>query len=495
MDLGGTIVALGSPLAASRRAIVRLSGVDSKAILNELFVGEGGQTATEEQLESKKPIRFEASCRLQLRNVGEDDANSFSNLNVACYWWPTSRSYTGEPSAEIHLLGSLPLAEAVVDRVRQLGARNAERGEFTLRSFLAGKIDLAQAEAVLGVIEADQDEEMEWALGQLGGNICRPVKALRDQLLEMTAHLEAGLDFVEEDIEFISSDALRADILEIRGKVTEILNSLLLRSTRNRDFVVSIVGRPNAGKSSLFNALLADSRAIVSHEAGTTRDAVAQGTTIGSHEVQLVDTAGIEAVLDQSPRSLAQQVVGSQIDESDLLLLCQDSTRPIEELEAERNTLQSSLTRQILNAPESLGDSSATSEGGESETSKRFLVLGTKRDLPGSSDEGQNFDQLVCSHDQQDVERLKHFVSDALQRLTKQQQSSAMHHAALRSKASLEQADEALGRCLELLDVEAGEELIAAELRAAIDDLSAIIGEVHTEDLLGQIFSRFCIGK
>lgn len=475
MDLDGTIVALGSPLAPSSRAIVRLSGYRCREILGQLF--ETSSACNE--LAASSATYFGTHCQIDLRHSLAGKVTG-SQLPVGCYWWPTSRSYTGEPCAELHVVGSLPIAESLVDRILKLGARNAERGEFTLRSFLAGKIDLAQAEAVLGVIEADHDAEMEWALGQLGGNLSRPVKELRDELLEMTAHLEAGLDFVEEDIEFISQTQVQLDVQRIRARISEILNSLALRSTRTRNLVVTLVGTPNAGKSSLFNALLSTSRAIVSDQAGTTRDSLTEHIRLGQHDVELVDTAGIESISGDSPRSLAQQALQDRVQRADVLLFCQDLSRPAQELKQERDSLESLFPQRKTGL-------------------KNFVLIGTKRDLFQNSASLRTseaaYDAIICSTDDADIEQLKVLLTSVLQNLEQEQQSSAMHQAVVRSKASLERADAALKECLNLLDMSAGEELLATELRSAISELSEIIGEVHTEDLLGQIFSRFCIGK
>jgi tRNA modification GTPase len=158
----------------SRRAIVRISGTATAELLSQLFVDDGDRML----LDAKVPQAAQVNAQLSWPG---------RSISLMAYYWPTSRSFTGEPSAELHLLGSLPLVESLVSRLCQLGARHAERGEFSLRSFLAGKVDLVQAEAVLSVIEAEGEAELQTALGQLGGNISRPIRAMREKLIELVA--------------------------------------------------------------------------------------------------------------------------------------------------------------------------------------------------------------------------------------------------------------------------------------------------------------------
>ena len=466
-DLQRTIVAVSSGIAPARRAIVRLSGSQTAHILQRLIADDGPQQlAKQSLLTAKHATSALLDCLLgwQSRRVA-----------ARIYFWPDSRSFTGEPSAEIHLIGSLPLVEALVEFLLQLGAAPAERGEFTLRSFLAGKVDLTQAEAVLGVIEADAPAQLQWALEQLGGNLSRPVRRLRDKLLELIAHLEAGLDFVEEDIEFISQDQLQAELESVRRQLLDLVHRLELRGTRSRTPQVVLLGLPNAGKSSLFNALLRKERAIVTSQAGTTRDALSEATKLEELQVELVDTAGIEELHEDSPRALAQTVLQNRIARADAILFCVDLTAPPDEA-------------WFLQQLASLRNSQTP-----------LLLVGTKldacarpADLPSIA---STLDVHISCHQPASIDLLRQRLLTILADSRRDSHSDAMHHTMVRCKASLELALAALDRALQLLAEAGGEELVATELRFALEDLSAIIGEVHTEDILGEIFSRFCIGK
>lgn len=453
LDLNQTIVAVSSGLAAGRRAIVRISGFQTREILEKL---------TQTQLAQSMATCFQASVSFGWPGRA---------LPVRIYYWPNSSSFTGEPCAELHLLGSLPIVESLTEHIVSLGAAPAQRGEFTLRSFLAGKIDLVQAEAVLGVIEADSQTQLSKALQQLGGNLSRPVNELRQQLLELTAHLEAGLDFVEEDIEFISVEQLTRDVSNIQRQLEVISQQLESRGTRWRTASVVLIGLPNSGKSSLFNALLKTDRSIVTSMAGTTRDAVADTLVLGGMSVELVDTAGVEEMQADSPRGLAQAVLQERLKQTDVAVLCIDLGDPpaVEWLEAQRLQLLAAVPQ--------------------------LLLVGTKADLPHRKQMADRCD--VCIHPSHagDYEQLQARLLQVLRDAQQQMHSDAMHATTIRCRNSLELASQALQRALELVSTQMGDELVATELHEAIDGLSAIIGQVHSEDILGQIFSRFCIGK
>ncbi len=231
-----------------------------------------------------------------------------SPLPATLYVWPNARSYTRQPQAEVHTLGSPPLLQCVLRAVCQAGARPAEPGEFTLRAFLSGRLDLTQAEAVLGVIDARGDDQLRAALEQLAGGLAGPLGQLRDRLLDLLAHLEAGLDFVEEDIEFITARELDGQLLAAAGAVDRLAQQMASRDLAGELPVVALTGWPNTGKSSLFNALLGDCQALVSEVAGATRDYLTGELEWRGLRFQLVDTAGAEPVTTGGLAGAAQHL-------------------------------------------------------------------------------------------------------------------------------------------------------------------------------------------
>ena len=468
-DLSQTIVAISSGLLAAPRGIVRLSGRETRRILSHLLRHDPAAVVW---LDTVRSHPMSTPCRCSVDASGR-------SIAARLYFWPDHRSFTGEPCAELHLCGSLPILELVVAQAQSGGARLAQRGEFTLRSFLAGKMDLLQAEAVLGVIQSEQQAELELALEQLGGNLSQPVRALRTQLLQLTAHLEAGLDFVEEDIEFISQAELLEGIMEIRERLHSIAAKLQLRGTGNRDLQVVLVGPPNAGKSSLFNALLGEERTIVSPAAGTTRDAISALVKCKTVQFQLTDTAGVEEIADDTPRALAQQMLADRLRSADLLVLCVDSS-------CHDWRSQLALHRTGLAA---LG--------------VPVICVGTKRDhlIDGgslavtASDAESGLQIGVSIHLPETMESLRQLLADRICELHQHTLAESLQRTALRCLAAIDQACQALDRAMLLIHDQAGEELVATELRYALDDLAAMIGEVHSDTILGEIFSRFCIGK
>ena len=445
LDLDDTIAAIATAAGGALRGVVRVSGPRSLACVQSIFSKGFGKTPMPAVLGGEV---------LLPRNLGAVPAR--------LYVWPGKRSYTRQPTVELHLPGSPPILDAVLEALSQAGARLARPGEFTLRAFLAGRLDLTQAEAVLGVIDARGSEQLQTALAQLAGGLAGPLAELRSQLLDLLAHLEAGLDFVEEDIEFISAVELTTQLAQASEQVARLAERM--RSRRDPADLprVVLVGLPNAGKSSLLNAVAGHDSAIVSPQAGTTRDYVTARLTIDGHELLLIDTAGQDrADSENSIAGQAQAAASRQQRAADLTLRCVDAAAAVGCMSAAKCTINPSDNQ---------------------------LLVWTKCDRAAPPDSAGI---ATSSHTGAGLDALRKAIAARLAALS----SGAVASTAARCGESLDRAAAALTRATELAARQAGEELVAAEVRAALEGLGEVAGTVYSDDVLDRVFSRFCIGK
>jgi tRNA modification GTPase len=385
-------------------------------------------------------------------------------------FWPTSRSFTGEPVAEFHLPGSVPLLNEVLEEVCTRGARPAQQGEFTLRAFLAGRIDLVQAEAVLGVIDAGDQTELQTALGQLAGGISHVISDVREQLLLHLADLEAGLDFVDEDIEFVSRPELARRLEQGEDLLRRLLDQAARRMHSTARPRVVLAGLPNAGKSTLFNTLVGSQAAIVSHMAGTTRDYLVANTSQDGMSWDLVDTAGWEQARD-GIEALAGQLRSEQYQRAHLILWC--SAADFSDIERQRDD---QLHRQCQ------------------ATHAQVLRVITKADCLSSEESGKPSQEIrVSAMPTHGIDNLRQAIRARLS--TEAAASEIISSTAARCAESLRNALLGMERARRLVHDNSGDELIAMELRETLDHLGRVVGRVYTDDILDRIFSRFCIGK
>jgi tRNA modification GTPase len=465
--LDNTIAAIATAPGGAARSIVRVSGPAVAAIVESCFTADAdGDT---DRLQNAAAISGHVAVQL-------DRASRRLPCDLFC--WPDRRSYTREPVAEFHVLGSPPLAQALLTTVCSAGARLAEPGEFTLRAFLAGRLDLTQAEAVLGVIDAHDAGDLRNAVEQLAGNLAKPMHRLREELLMLLAELEAGLDFVEEDIEFISTDAVVARLQMVADELAELAAQIDTRGMTTGSCQVVLVGLPNAGKSSLFNALVKRFEtvvrqaepAIVSHVSGTTRDYLVATVDLASRRCELIDTAGAggSTLLVDEIDARAQERATERRGRALIRAVCIDASA-------------AGLTDQIA---------------GTSRESGELIVL-TKADLAApavdcfaelpvvftSSVNGRGLDEFAAA------------VTDQLASTTVGQRTACVAATADRCRESVRQAEAAVAHAAKLAETRAGDELVAAEIRNALAELGKVAGAVYTDDLLDRIFGAFCIGK
>ncbi|MCY2968034.1 MAG: 50S ribosome-binding GTPase, partial [Planctomycetota bacterium] len=308
------IAALTSAPGPAPRGIVRISGADTANLLSNWFVPDQDTATTTAEMVFARRMPWRTPGTIAVPDLWQP-------LRVDLHYWPGSRSYTGERLAELHLIGSPLILEMVLAELFRRGARPAEPGEFTLRAFLAGRIDLAQAEAVLGVIDAADDSELRVALGQLAGGLSNALAQARNDLLDLLADLEAGLDFADEAIEFVGHTELVARLQAAAAMLRPLIEQSEQRQRSEARWRVVLAGAPNAGKSTLFNALLGRSAAIVSNESGTTRDYLAAEMDVAGVPIVLIDTAG-EQSSEHEIEQQAQEQRSEQIERADLVVWC-----------------------------------------------------------------------------------------------------------------------------------------------------------------------------
>jgi tRNA modification GTPase len=480
-ELSQTIAAIASAPGHAERGLIRISGNDVMIVLSQLF----------EFAETPDP---KIAQRYQGRVLFERDLA----VEASTYLWPTERSYTGQPMAELHLPGSPALLEMVLEAVFKHGARPAERGEFTLRSFLAGRIDLPQAEAVLGVIDAFDHQELNVALRQLAGGLSGQITDIRTALIEVLADLEAGLDFVEEDIEFIELPELLRQLAACRDRVSELYEQAAERMRSTGRLKVVLAGFPNAGKSTLFNRLVGARDALVSNEVGTTRDYLSSDVSIDGLAIELIDTAGWEQAT--SPiGELAQVFRSEQVAEADLIVWCSAWDCPVNQRASEQACLeQLGLTKRDRSDPLDVFEESST---GSAFSHRPVLVVNTKSDLHGSDSNRDQVTQAALpasvsiSADRGDgLDELSLAISEQLSN-SKTGDRQLVGSTASRSRDSLRRALDALERSIAAAELRIGDELLAVEIRESLEHLGEIVGAVYTDDVLDRVFSRFCIGK
>ncbi len=463
LDVTDTIAAIASAPGGSLRGIIRLSGPKTAECLERIFDSENGQ-----------PIAIDKSISSTAGNLILDEKH---RLPGRLLFWPTRKSYTRQPTAEFHTFGSPPLLKLCLETICNNGARIAQPGEFTLRAFLSGRIDLTQAEAVLAVIDSNSGQQLKTALTQLAGGLTGPLAEIRSQLIGIVAELEAGLDFVEEDIEFISAQEICKQLSQIRQALSGIVEQIKSRNIEGTGFRVALLGKPNAGKSSLFNKLVGASAAIVSDRQGTTRDFVSAKIELHKNDVLLIDTAGLELdtnCIEQtdtnSIENQAQRHAREQIHQADVRLVC-------------------------VSSPENL-----TIEGN---LSSDDIVVITKSDL----NQNDEFQSLVREHfgpevsiirtssqTGEGIDDLKLSLGSCLQNITSSR-IGIVDSTAIRANDSLNSALASVESALTTAEQALGLELVASDLRVSLDELGRVVGKIHTDDILDQVFSRFCIGK
>jgi tRNA modification GTPase len=449
-----TIVALSTPTGIGAIAVIRISGEQSLEIIHSIFT---------------KDISQAKGHTAHFGNIIDAQGNVVDEVVATLFKAP--RSYTKEDVVEISCHGSEYIIQKIIALILSKGARLALAGEFTQRAFLNGQLDLAQAEAVADLIAADSQASHQIALQQMRGGYSQKIKDLRENFIRLAALLELELDFSEEDVEFANRDELRFQLGELMGAVTEMADSFALGNVLKNGVPIAIVGKPNAGKSTLLNALLQEEKAIVTPIAGTTRDVIEDERVIQGVRFRFMDTAGLRETKDLI-ESMGIERTKAKIKEASLLLYLFD----LNETTAESLTIEVTEIKQY-NIP--------------------YLLIANKLDVADESKTlaFKNFENIlfISASEKQNLHLLEQKLLEHIQYQPIQPNQVIVSN--LRHYESLKNTLKALEQVQQTLDLNLSTELIASDMREAIYHLGSIVGEVSNEDLLDFIFSKFCIGK
>jgi len=453
-----TIAAVATPAGEGGVAIVRISGPQAERIAREIFSRSGGKNGS---------LR---SHTLHYGIIREPKSGEVLD-QVLLTLMRKPRSYTGEDVVEVHCHGGAYLVREVLRLILSVGARHAEPGEFTKRGFLNGRLDLAQAEAVLDLIRARTDKGMRLALAQVRGELSKWVGELREELLNILVQVEAAIDFPEEEIELLHREELTGKVETLKKKICGLIATYDWGRLFREGVSICIAGRPNVGKSSLLNALLGEERAIVSPVPGTTRDFIEESVNLGGLPFVLWDTAGICESRDEVEK------MGVDL-----------SLKKLKEAQGVVVVLDGSLSI----TPEDVSILAETRE-------KKGVVVINKIDLPQKLDSKE----IVSMAPDKDVisvsakqERGLDDLKQALNRLFLGTQSEpSIVITNLRHKAALERSEKNLTEAHKALGMGLPPEMVAVDLQETQHDLEEIIGIVTNNDILDRVFSQFCIGK
>jgi tRNA modification GTPase len=478
-NLTDTIVALATPPGVGALGVIRLSGKDAIQIADIIFFG--------------KKLEKQASHTIHFGTIRNDKGRIIDEVLASLFVAP--HSYTKENVVEFSCHGSNYIIQEIIQLCIQKGARMAQPGEFTLRAFLNGRMDLSQAEAVADLIASNSQSSHELAMKQLRGGISQEIKDLRQQLIDFASLIELELDFSEEDVEFADRDDLRALVQKIQKLIHSLIESFQLGNAIKQGVNTVIAGRPNAGKSTLLNALLNEERAIVSDIAGTTRDTIEEILNIKGVQFRLIDTAGIREAQDAIEEVGVQKTM-EKIEQSAILVYVFDV---------------------IQMSPEEVREdlSKLYREG------MQLLIIANKMDLNPYT----KFEQYFPHHQEEEVRRTDdtapepqhpstpepnqwvpisalnqmniEYLKDKLYQSVISQQVS-MDDAVvsnIRHYEALQKAYDSLTAVLQGMDSGVTSDFVAMDIRQALHYLGEITGEISTDDLLGNIFANFCIGK
>ena len=466
-------------------AVIRVSGADAVAVADKIFRAKNG-----------KPLSDAAGYTVHFGEITGEAAEVVDEVLVTVFRAP--QSYTGEDSVEISCHASPYIENRIMQLLISAGVRAAEPGEFTVRAFLAGKLDLSEAEAVADLIASTDRAQHRVALAQMKGGVSSALALLRLELLELAALLELELDFGEEDVEFASRPRLAELTRGIHTEIDKLASSFSLGNAIREGIPVAIVGKPNAGKSTLLNALAGDDRAMVSEIAGTTRDRIEERVNIGGVGFRFIDTAGIRSTDDPLERMGIDRTMEAA-GRAHIVLLVVDGGNDLRETGCTEHDFEADVAVQVA--------------GLDLRCDQKLCVVLNKTDL-GTPPTVAYESLAISAKTGRGVDELRGWLAATVDRGALEAGATVVSNA--RHYEALVRAREAAGRVLEglgvsvapvseieerttqpagPLSVSATADLLAEEIREILFNLGSITGEVTTDEILGTIFSRFCVGK
>ena len=454
MKLNDTIVAQSTPQGKGAIAIIRLSGKDSIKIVNSLF--------------PSKDLTKVDTHTIHYGNIEYKDS-IIDEVLVSVFKEPNS--YTKENIVEISCHGADFIIKKILSLTIKLGARVADKGEFTFRSFLSGNMDLSQAEAVSDLISSNSENSHKIAINHIKGVFSNKIKKLRKDLINLSSLLELELDFSEEDVEFANRNQLEKLLNEILSFNNVLLESYKLNNVIKDGINVLILGKPNVGKSTILNGLIEEDKAIISDIPGTTRDVLDDTITVGGNLLRFIDTAGIRETDDKIEQIGIKKAL-NQVDNASLILYVIDlNNTDLKSLDSESNL------KFLKN--------------------KNVIYVGNKSDLKLEKEVNSYFKKndllMISANKSNDLSNLKVKIDLFISRNLVNEESSVMINE--RHFTSLTNVNESINNVKKNLNNKSNTDLLAMDIKYALNHLGEVTGEVTNDEILGNIFSKFCIGK
>lgn len=461
MQQGDTISAIATPQGEGGIGVIRISGEHALKTAGRVFRAANG-----------KPLVMAGSHHAVYGHIVDEKGQIIDECLALVMLAP--HSYTVEDVVELQCHGGLMTLRKTLELTWQVGARPAERGEFTKRAFLNGRLDLSEAQAVMDIIKARTETSLTMAAGHLTGHFSKLIKEMRHDILGMIAHIEAAIDFPEEEVDDVLTYDIQKNVVELRNKIASLLKTAHAGRILRDGLLTAIIGKPNVGKSSLLNSLLREERAIVTEIPGTTRDSIEEYANVGGIPLRIIDTAGIRATDDVVER-IGVEKARSYVREASLILALFDASRPLDEEDAEILKLVKGRDAILLLNKDDLTPVVTPDTLHERVKKEVPVITISTRTKDGLEALTQEITKKVYAGTQAGEEGS--FVTDA------------------RQAEVLRQADEHLAAAIRTIEADMGLDFISIDLRSAWEKLGELTGETVGEDIINEIFSKFCIGK